>query len=290
MKPRLQHTLARPAEISGFGLFTGEDVTVRCLPAPEHYGLAFQRIDLPGQPRIPARVRYVEPGLRRTVLRRGEARVQVVEHLLAALAGLQIDNCLIQMSASEPPAGDGSADHFVAELLDAGRVPQRARRRICRIGAHDVINGANGGGIEIASVAESHCQITYDLDYPGTPIGQQSCSVTVTPRSFVANLSYARTFVFESEVQGMRSQGFGLRATTENLILFGADGPIDTALRGETECARHKALDCIGDLALLGCDIVGHIHCRHSGHALNHEVVRRLEQQLHSVRPLAAAG
>jgi UDP-3-O-[3-hydroxymyristoyl] N-acetylglucosamine deacetylase/UDP-3-O-[3-hydroxymyristoyl] N-acetylglucosamine deacetylase/3-hydroxyacyl-[acyl-carrier-protein] dehydratase len=291
MTPRPQRTLARTAEISGFGLFTGEDVAVRCLPAPEHHGLAFQRLDLPGQPRLPALIQYVEPGLRRTVLRRGAAHVQVVEHLLAALAGLQIDNCLIQMTASEPPAGDGSADHFVAPLLDAGLCEQRAARRVCVIDKPDVIAATPASGsIELAPVAEPHLQLTYDLDYPGTPVGRQSCSVTIAPRSFVAELSYARTFVFEAEVDGMRSQGFGLRASTDNLVVFGPQGPIDCALRGDTECARHKALDCVGDFALLGCDIIGAIHCRQSGHSLNHELIRRLDQQLRTRTPLAAAG
>lgn len=291
MTPRPQRTLKRPAEISGFGLFTGEDVTVRCLPAPEHHGLAFQRIDLPGQPRVPALIHYVEPGLRRTVLRQGTAHVQVVEHLLAALAGLQIDNCLIQMSASEPPVGDGSADHFVGPLLDAKTEVQRAERRIYRIETADAVSILSAAGsIEVAPVAEPHFQLTYDLSYPDTPVGRQSCSVTVSPRSFVAELSYARTFVFEREVQGLREQGFGQRATTDNLLVFGADGPIENALRSDTECARHKTLDCLGDFALLGCDIIGAIHCRQSGHALNHELIRRFDKTLRSRAPLAAAG
>lgn len=291
MTPRPQRTLERPARISGFGLFTGDDVTVQFLPAPEHHGLAFQRMDLPGAPRVPALIHYLEPGLRRTVLRRGPARVELVEHVLAALAGLQIDNCLIRMTASEPPAGNGSADHFVAALLGAGIREQRAPRRVCRVGKSDVVAAASGGSIEVRPVAEPRLQLTYDLDYPGTPVGRQTCSVTVVPESFVAELAFARTFVFEHEVHMMRSQGFGLRATTDNLLVFGPEGPLHNALRSETECARHKALDCVGDFALLGCDIVGAVHCRQSGHALNHELVRRLDLYLRTISaPQAAAA
>jgi UDP-3-O-[3-hydroxymyristoyl] N-acetylglucosamine deacetylase len=288
---RPQRTLARPAQVSGFGLFSGADVTVRFLPAPEHHGVAFQRIDLPDQPRIPALIRYVQPGLRRTVLARGPAEVHTVEHVLAALAGLQVDNCLVQLTAGEPPNGDGSSDHFVAALLDAGFRDQSAPRHVHVIDRTEHVALPGGqGSITLGPANDGRLQITYDLDYPGTAVGRQSCTLTASPTAFVSLLSFARTFVFDPEVAGLRAQGLGLRATTRDLVVFGEHGPVDNALRADNECARHKALDCIGDFALLGCDLAGTIHCRQSGHALNHELVRRLSSRLRTSARLAAAG
>lgn len=291
MSSRLQRTLARPAEVCGRGLFSGAEVRLRFLPAPEHHGVAFQRIDLPGQPRVPALVRYVQPGLRRTVLARQTAQVQTSEHVLAALAGLQIDNCLIQINASEPPNGDGSADEFVAALLDAGVQEQSASRHVYVIDRTELIAlpGATGS-MQVSPGTDDRLHLTYDLDYPGTAVGQQTCSLSITPTSFVSLLSFARTFVFEPEIAGLQAQGYGLQTTTDDLLVFGPDGPLDNALRADNECARHKALDCLGDFALLGCDLAGTIHCRQSGHALNHELVRRLSARLRAPSRLAAAG
>ncbi len=291
MTPRPQRTIARPAQVSGFGLFTGEDVTLRFLPAPEHHGLAFQRLDLPDQPRLPALIRYVQPGLRRTVLSRGHVQVQTVEHVLAALAGLRIDNCLIQMTASEPPNGDGSSDAFVAALLDAGFRDQSATRPVCTIDRAETFSlPGSHGQIAVSPATDDRLHLTYDLDYPGTAVGQQSCTLDATPTAFVSLLSFARTFVFEPEVNGLRAQGLGLRATTRHLLVFGAEGPIENVLRAENECARHKALDCLGDFALLGCDLAGIVHCRQSGHALNHELIRRMATRLSPRTRLSAAG
>lgn len=291
MPSRLQRTLVRPAQVSGWGLFSGADVTLRFLPAPEHHGLAFQRLDLPEQPRVPALVRYVQPGLRRTLLAREAAQVQTVEHVLAALAGLQIDNCLIQLTASEPPHGDGSADEFVAALLEAGTREQSAPRHVYAIDRTELVTlPGSAGSILVSPSADDRLDISYDLDYPGTAIGRQSCGVSLSPTTFVSLLSYARTFVLESEAAGLQAQGLGLRATTEHLLVFGPDGAIENAPRDDNECARHKALDCVGDFALLGCDLIGSIHCRQSGHALNHELIRRLSQRMHAQARLAAAG
>lgn len=290
MIPRPQRTLARPAEVRGYGLFGGRAVVLRLLPAPEHHGIAFQRIDLPGAPRIPALVGYVQPRLRRTALVRGEAIVEVIEHVMAALGGLRIDNCLVQLDAPEPPGCDGSSEAFVSALIDAGIVEQRAPRRICRIEHQEVIsNPAGGGFLEFAPASRDSLTITCEIDYPGTPIGAQSFRTEVTPEMFVTQVSFARTFVLEREVEGLRAQGLGLRATTDDLLVFGPDGPIDNELHAGNECARHKLLDCIGDFALLGCDLIGEIRAHQSGHALNHELVRRLSSSIQCA-PLRHAG
>jgi UDP-3-O-[3-hydroxymyristoyl] N-acetylglucosamine deacetylase/UDP-3-O-[3-hydroxymyristoyl] N-acetylglucosamine deacetylase/3-hydroxyacyl-[acyl-carrier-protein] dehydratase len=217
--------------------------------------------------------------------------VELVEHVLAALAGLRIDNCLIQIDAAECPGRDGSAEDFVAALLDGGMIEQSVPRRqmivdrICAVSLPGV-----PGTIALAPSDSGGCELHYDMDYGGPPIGRQSCSLTVTPETFVTELSFARTFVLESEVAALRAKGYGQRATTDHLLVFGKVGPIDNELYADNECARHKALDCVGDFALLGCDLVGEIHAIQSGHALNHEAVRRLDALWRGKETRRAAG
>jgi UDP-3-O-acyl N-acetylglucosamine deacetylase len=290
MLSRPQRTIRRSTEVRGFGLFGGADVTLRFLPAPEHHGIAFQRVDLADQPRIPALIQYVQPRPRRTVIGRGSATVEMIEHVMGALAGLWIDNCLVQLDAVEPPALDGSSDGFTAALLDAGITPQRALRRVCRIDFSETLTSpSRNGSIRLVPSTDERLSLTFDLDYRDAPIGRQSCRLDCTPDSFVRDLSFARTFVLWFEAEALRSKGLGRRATPDNVLLFGPHGPIDGVLRAPNECARHKALDCIGDFALLGCDIVGQIHAEQSGHDLNHDVVRRLDRILRE-EPQRAAG
>jgi UDP-3-O-[3-hydroxymyristoyl] N-acetylglucosamine deacetylase/UDP-3-O-[3-hydroxymyristoyl] N-acetylglucosamine deacetylase/3-hydroxyacyl-[acyl-carrier-protein] dehydratase len=288
---RLQRTLARPAEVRGFGLFSGRDVSLRFLPAPEHHGIAFQRTDLPGKPRVPALIQYVESQPRRTVIARGAARVELIEHVMAALAGLRIDNCLVQIDAAECPGMDGSSEDFVAALLDGGMIEQNAPRRVLKIPHVSCVSlPGSAGRIALAPAVNERLEIAYELDYGHPAIGQQSCRLQSTPEAFVTELSFARTFVLESEVSALRAQGYGHRATTDNLLVFGENGPIDNEMYADNECARHKALDCVGDLALLGCDLIGEVHAMQSGHALNHEAVRRLDSERRSLATRRTAG
>lgn len=277
MTPRPQRTIARPAAVNGFGLFGGQDVRLRFLPAPPNHGIAFQRMDLPARPRIPALIPYVQSRPRRTAIARGGAGVETIEHVLAALAGLQIDNCLVQLDAIEPPVGDGSSRHFTAALLEAGIEAQLVPRRVLRIEQPEVVRipGATGE-IHLSPAEDAALTLRCDIDYAGSSIGRQCCALTITPESFLSEVAAARTFILESEVEGLRAQGYGRRVTTDHVLVFGPTGPIDNSLRFENECARHKLLDCLGDLALLGCDIHGVVAAQQGGHALNQAVVRRL--------------
>lgn len=291
MSLRLQRTLAAPAGIHGFGLFHGADAQLTFLPAPENHGIAFQRVDLPDAPRVPALIQYVLPTPRRTTIGRGNARVELVEHVLAALAGLRIDNCLVQLNSLEPPGLDGSAQGFVDVLTEAGIVTQTAPRRTLVIESTETISTPRGAGqILMAPAPEGEFSITFDLDYRDGPIGRQSCHVNCTPESFANELAFARTFVLWTEAEALRSKGIGARATVDNVILFGPRGPIGKPLHKPNECARHKTLDCVGDFALLGCDIVGRFHARQSGHSLNHDVVRRMDELLREGPRRRAAG
>ena len=275
---RPQRTIRRTAETTGIGFFTGADITIRFLPAPVDYGIAFQRVDLADSEPVPALIEYTVPRQRRTSIEHRGVTIEMTEHVLAALAGLQIDNCLVQLNAPEPPGCDGSSLAFVNALLEADIVDQNARREQFVI-ENTVRIRSDDGSSEISAKPSIHNALTieYQLDYPASsPIPPQNFAIKITPESFVRELAFARTFVLESEVEALRKQGYGRRTTAKDLLVFGSHGIIDNQLRADDECARHKILDCLGDIALIGTDVCGRISAYRSGHRLNGDLVRRL--------------
>jgi UDP-3-O-[3-hydroxymyristoyl] N-acetylglucosamine deacetylase len=278
MTCRKQQTIARSVTVKGMGFLTGADITLHFHPAPENTGIAFQRLDLPGTEPIPATLDFVVPRQRRTAISYGGATVEMTEHVMAALAGLQIDNCLVQLDGPEPPGGDGSSLHCVQALLDAGIITQNADRSLLVL-EHDcrVTGERDYGEITAAPVPRRTLVVTFELDYgPRSPIRPQLLTFEFSPEVFVTNFSFARTFILESEAAALKAQGYGSRITTKDLLIFGANGPIENELRAWDECVRHKILDCIGDFALLGCDLHGHFRAYRSGHALNHAICRQV--------------
>jgi len=273
---RRQQTLASPALVEGIGYWSGEKVRVECRPAPPDSGIVFVRSDLPERPRIPATVDYRIDASRRTVLQNGSARVEMVEHLLAALAGLQIDNCEVWIDRSELPGCDGSAKPFVDAFDAAGIVCQSAPRaahfvtkpvRLCR----------DGNWIEALPSPDGRTTLHYVLDYGiGGPIGRQELEIVLKPRSFRERLAPSRTFLLAAEAEALRAQGLAGCVTARDLLVFDQHGPIDNQLRFPDECVRHKLLDLVGDLALAGTDLVGKFRAYRSGHKLNAELVRQL--------------
>jgi UDP-3-O-acyl N-acetylglucosamine deacetylase len=283
---RYQRALARPATVQGIGYLTGANVRLRFLPAPPSTGVVFVRSDLGPQAFIPARVEHVTDTQRRTTLGRAPLTVSLVEHVLAALAGLRIDNCYVELDAPEPPGFDGSARRFVDALEQAGILLQAARRAVWRV-EHPVVVRQGGATLALHPPQAEELRISYLLDYgPASPIGWQMHTQTVTPEAFVNNVADCRTFVLEQEAQELQRQGLGVRTTTADLLVFGPCGPIDNRLRHANEPARHKVLDLIGDLSLLGHDLRGHVVAYRSGHPLNVELVRTLAERL--ARPTAA--
>lgn len=276
VSPRSEQTLARAAAVQGFGYWSGRDVRVEFRPAAEHSGVVFVRTDLPGAPRIPASVQYRVETPRRTTLRTGDATVEMVEHILAALGGLRIDNCEVWVDAGEMPGLDGSSQPYVEALLVAGIVPQRSPRATLVV--RDVSRLGNlESWVEARPSTGPDMTLKFHLDYgPGNPIGRQTLSLPITPDSFRRELAPARTFMLKAEADWLLAQGLGQRATYADLLVFDAEGPIDNTLRYRDECVRHKALDFVGDLALAGCDLVGHFVAHRSGHRLNADLVRVL--------------
>jgi UDP-3-O-[3-hydroxymyristoyl] N-acetylglucosamine deacetylase/3-hydroxyacyl-[acyl-carrier-protein] dehydratase len=290
---RRQRTIARDTEVRGVGFFTGADVRLRFRPDEPDRGIRFVRVDLPGRPRVAAHVRNVVHRQRRTTLQEGAAVVEMVEHVLAALAGLRIDNCLVEIDAAETPGCDGSSQAFVEAIRRAGIVEQDRPRPALTIDRPVTVR--EGPATLTAHPGDGErLVISYHLDYgPITPIGRQSLFLDLAPDTFERELGPSRTFLLEDEARVLRQAGIGRRATEADLLIFGAEGPIGNSLRFPDECVRHKLLDLVGDLALLGLDLVGHVVAHRSGHQLNAELVRKLLEAVEpcgSTAPAAAAS
>lgn len=273
---RPQRTIATAVSVEGYGFWSGQNVRLEFRPAAPNHGLVFVRSDLPNQPRIPALVAHRVEMPRRTTLSCGGVQVEMVEHVLAACAGLRIDNCEIVVDRAEMPGCDGSSGAFVAALLDSGIVEQSALRSQLVV-THQVRIGDAESWIEANPSRRAVLSLAYELDYgSASPIGRQRVQFEITPPVFERELSAARTFVLREEAEWLRSQGIGQRVTEKDLLVFGPDGVMGNQLRHPDECARHKALDAVGDLALSGCDIVGEVTAYRSGHRLNAEMARTL--------------
>jgi UDP-3-O-[3-hydroxymyristoyl] N-acetylglucosamine deacetylase/3-hydroxyacyl-[acyl-carrier-protein] dehydratase len=273
---RRERTINRPAKVRGISFLSGLDVEVVFHPAEAGSGVQFARTDLPGCPTVPAQVGHVVPRRRRTTIQRGDAVVEMVEHVLAALSGLRIDNCRVEIDGPETPGCDGSSQAFVEALTAAGQAEQDRTREVLTIDRPITVR--DGSAILSAHPGDgASLVLTYNLDYgPQTPIGSQSRFVEITPDRFREDLAPSRTFLLSAEADAMRQAGIGRRTTESDLLIFGPDGPINNHLRFPDECVRHKLLDMVGDLALLGKDLSGHVVAHRSGHQLNAELVRAL--------------
>jgi UDP-3-O-[3-hydroxymyristoyl] N-acetylglucosamine deacetylase / 3-hydroxyacyl-[acyl-carrier-protein] dehydratase len=276
-----QRTITAPREVRGAGLHTGAEVRLRVVPAEVDAGIRFRRTDLEGAPEIAAQVASVASTERGTNLAAGAARVHTVEHLLAAVVGAGIDNLIVEMDGPEPPAGDGSSRIFVDLLHDAGVEDQDAPIRVVEV--PESFSFQDG---------ESHYVVTPDsgyvvstaLDYDHPVIGRQFTSFSVTPETFEREIADARTYGFEHEVEALRSRGLALGGTLENAIVLTDDALYDgCTLRFPDEFARHKTLDLIGDLALLGARFQGNVVARRPSHrgnvALAREILARVERK-----------
>lgn len=290
---RPQRTLLHPATVQGIGVLTGNKVRLRFLPASVSTGIVFLRTDLPGRPRIPAHIGNVTGTARRTTLGHAPVQVMLVEHVLSALAGLRVDNCIIEIDSVEPPGLDGSCLAFARALLAAGIHNQSANRGVWSV-TEPVTVSAGKATLTLHppdSLDRPEFRLTYFLDYgPNCSIGRQCYTRSVTPGIFLSEIAPCRTFLLEAEVAEIRRQGYGACATTADVLLFGPHGPIDNRLRFANEPARHKTLDMIGDLSLLGADLCGHLIACRSGHPLNVELARVLNRRLiHALGKMAAA-
>ncbi len=272
-RPSMQHTLGGEAVIRGKGLMSGEDAHVVIKPAPINHGIAFVRTDLTPHVVIPAHASNVTERARRTTLKSGDVTIDTVEHCMSALAGLRIDNAVIEIAGPELPCGDGSAAPFVEPLLEVGTVEQNAPRRIFRVTKPIIVEDGEAM-LAAFPTQEDEFKVVFDLDY-----GQNAHRIKRQTQSFVSNngdylheIARARTFSLAEEAKALWERGLCRHLTPADVLVIGDDGPIDNAYRFDNEPVRHKVLDLIGDLYMVG----GEIHARFVAHASGHSLNRRM--------------
>ncbi len=298
-----QRTIKKPISMSGIGLHTGVETTLTFRPAPENTGIRFVRVDLPDRPEIPAVIDYVVDISRGTTLGKGDILIHTVEHVLAAIFGLEIDNIYVELDGIEPPVFDGSALPFVKKLQEAGFVEQKSPRDILIID-ETITYYEEERGVDIVVFPSDEFRITFMVDYQNPALGTQYTSMYSLKDEFVTEFAPARTFCFLHEVEELADQGLIKGGTLESGLVI-IDRNLDERelgrlkeklnleddikpsengilnniqLRFKNEPVRHKALDLIGDLALLGMPIQAHVMCARSGHKANVELVKKIRK------------
>ena len=307
-----QRTIKQPVSMSGVGLHTGSISSMTFKPAPENYGIRFRRIDLDGSPEVPADVDHVVDISRGTTIELGEARIHTVEHVMAALAGLQIDNVLIELDANEPPVGDGSAKPYVDCLLSAGFEIQNAPKDYLIID-QTVTYHNEEKKVDIVALPTDDFRITVMVDYNNPALGSQHTGMFSLEKEFISEFAPCRTFCFLHEVEVLHSRGLIRGGNLDNAVvivdrelneseikricdklgiseavILGSNGVVNNRqLHFPNEPARHKLLDVLGDLALIGVPLKAQILAARPGHASNIEfarMIRKLYEQKKLIR------
>jgi UDP-3-O-[3-hydroxymyristoyl] N-acetylglucosamine deacetylase len=260
-----QRTLRRTISCAGIGLHSGNKVTLSLKPAPADYGVRFVRTDLGGL-EIPATVDHLAGIHYATGLARDAASVETVEHLLAALATLAVDNVRVELNYPEVPIMDGSAAPFVYLIHEAGVKRLAAPRRYLKVLRPIALSQ---GDKRIALYPSDHFKVTYSISFDHPLLRHQSRTMRISEESFVEEIAPARTFGFLKEVEMLRQRGLALGGSLDNAIVLGDTGVLNNALRFDDEFVRHKILDVLGDLALVGFPVVGHLVAHRGGHALH---------------------
>src|SRR6059058_1726225 len=260
-----QRTLRRPVSCSGIGLHSGNKVTLSLKPAPADYGIRFQRADLGGL-EVPATVTHLGGIQYQTGLTREAVSVETVEHLLAALTALGIDNVIVELNSPEVPIMDGSAAPFIYLINEAGMKRLQTARKYLKIVRPIAISR---GDKRIALYPSDHFKVTYSISYDHPLLRHQSRTLRITEESFVEEIAPARTFTFLKDVEMLRQNGLALGGSLENAVVLGETPVLNNPLRFEDEFVRHKILDVIGDLTLVGHPVIGHLVAHRGGHALH---------------------
>lgn len=274
-----QYTLRQPVRCNGTGLHSGKPVGLTIRPAATDSGIAFVRTDLPKKPVIPARFDQIGDTTLATTLGEGHSRIATVEHLMAALRGLGIDNARVEVDSPELPIMDGSAWPFVQSLRKAGRRRQRALRRYLRITQPLACTARDKSiAIEPSDDFRISCSIRFDADL----IREQYLSTVIDRKSFIRDIAKARTFGYVEQVEALWAQGLALGSSLDNVIAIHWNRRTilnEGGLRYQDEFIRHKILDIVGDSALAGAPILGHITADRSGHSLHREFLQALFAQ-----------
>jgi UDP-3-O-[3-hydroxymyristoyl] N-acetylglucosamine deacetylase len=276
----LQRTLRRQISCVGIGLHSGNKVTLSLKPAPADFGIRFRRTDI-GHHEVPATVNNLAGIQLATGLAREEVSVETVEHLLAALVSMGVDNVIVELNSPEVPIMDGSAAPFIYLIQEAGVKRLQTPRKYLKITR---AISMSRGDKRIALYPSDHFKVTYSVSYDHPMLRHQSRTLCITEESFVEEVAPARTFTFLKDVEMLRQNGLALGGSLENAIVLGETGVLNNALRFEDEFVRHKILDAIGDLALVGYPVIGHLVAHRAGHALHTEFAAKILEETHSWR------
>lgn len=269
---RNQHTIGKDVTYKGLGLHSGMTVTMTMHPAAPGAGIIFKRSDLPGGPEVPAQSRYITNTLRATTLEKGEAKVFTVEHVLSALYALQIDNCVIEMDSPEPPVGDGSAKTFCDMVQEAGIETQDEMIPILTLDTSAAVYEDNKF---ITALPYDGLRITFTSINPHPLLGTQMRDVVIDHDSYMKEIAPARTIGFTWELEAMRKMGLGKGGTLENAVVY-SETECLSQLRFPDELVRHKILDILGDISLVG-PLHAHIIAVLGSHKLNAELSEKLQ-------------
>jgi UDP-3-O-[3-hydroxymyristoyl] N-acetylglucosamine deacetylase len=275
-----QRTLRRQISCVGIGLHSGNKVNLTLKPAAADFGIRFRRTDRGGH-EIAATVQHLGGIQLATGLARNEVSVETVEHLLAALTSTGVDNVLVELNSPEVPIMDGSAAPFIYLIHEAGVKRLQTPRKYLKIVRPIAISR---GDKRIALYPSDHFKVTYSVSYDHPLLRHQSRTIRITEHSFVEEIAPARTFTFLKDVEVMRQNGLALGGSLENAIVLGETGILNNALRFEDEFVRHKILDAIGDLALVGYPVIGHLVAHRAGHALHTEFATKVLEAAHAWR------
>lgn len=281
-----QRTLRRSISCAGIGLHSGRKVTLSLKPAPQDFGIRFRRTDLGGL-EIPATATHLGGIQYATGLTRDKASVETVEHLLAALVSSGIDNAVVELNTREVPIMDGSAAPFMYLIQEAGVRRLGAGRRYLKVVRPITLSK---GDKRIALYPSDHFKVTYSISFDHPLLRHQARTLRITEDSFIEEIAPARTFCFLKEVEMLRQNGLALGGSLDNAIVIGETGVLNSALRFEDEFVRHKILDVIGDLALVGRPIIGHVVAHRGGHALHTAFASRILEEADAWREVEASA
>lgn len=282
-----QRTLKDSIRATGIGLHSGAKVYMTLRPAPANSGIVFRRLDLPEPVDIPAHALNVTQTTLGTTLEHGAGKVATVEHLMSALAGLGVDNVFVDLTAAEVPIMDGSAAPFVFLLQSAGIEEQRAPKRFIRI-TEPVEVREDDKRARLAPYDGFRLNFEIDFDHPALRKHRQQAQLDFSTTSFLKEISRARTFGFLSDVENLRSRDLALGGSLDNSIVMDEYRVLnEDGLRFRDEFVRHKVLDAVGDLYLLGRSLIGEFHAYKSGHHLNNQLLRALLEQPHCYEEVA---
>jgi UDP-3-O-[3-hydroxymyristoyl] N-acetylglucosamine deacetylase len=270
-----QRTLRRSISCAGIGLHSGKKVTLSLKPAPAGFGIRFRRVDL-GAVEVPATVAHVDGIQYATGLTHDRASVDTVEHLLAALVSSGIDNVVVELNTPEVPIMDGSSAPFIYLIQEAGIRRLSAPRRYLKVVRPITLTR---GDKRIALYPSDHFKVTYSISFDHPLLRHQARTLRITEETFIEEIAPARTFCFLKEVEMLRQNGLALGGSLDNAIVIGETGVLNNALRFEDEFVRHKILDVIGDLALVGYPIIGHVVAHRGGHALHTGFAARILEE-----------